>query len=88
MIDRYGATRYLRESGAEEIHRDQFGILYSKDFGADSLSMVEVINSTPEPDGSFKHYFLSVPPDLRTAHEAVAWTFGMSASEYRPDSES
>jgi len=49
--------------------------------------MVEVINRTSEPDGSFKHHFLCVPPHLSTAHEAVAWTFGMSASEYRPELE-
>ena len=27
--------------------------------------MVEVLNSTPEPDGSRKTYFLRVPPDIR-----------------------
>src|SRR5258708_19796990 len=37
--------------------------------------MIEVINRTPEPDSSFKHYWLRVPPTMRTAREAVAWTF-------------
>ena len=46
--------------------------------------MVEVRNSTPEPDGSRKTYFLRVPPTVRTAREAVAWTFGLGAVEYRP----
>ena len=40
------------------------------------LTVVEVVNSTPEPDGSHRRYFLRVPPDTRTAREAVAWTFG------------
>jgi len=46
--------------------------------------MVEVRNSTPEPDGSRRTYFLRVPPTMRTAREAVAWTFGLGAVDYRP----
>ena len=45
--------------------------------------MVEVLNSTPEPDGSFKDYWLRVPPTMETARQAVAWTFGLAdASDY------
>ena len=50
--------------------------------------MVEVRNSTPEPDGSCKTYFLRVPPATRTARAAVAWTFGLGAVEYRPAAQS
>jgi uncharacterized protein DUF6745 len=46
--------------------------------------MVEVRNSTPEPDGSHKRYWLRVPPEVHTAREAVAWTFGLSADSYQP----
>ena len=49
--------------------------------------MVEVVNSTPEPDGSRRTYFLRVPPTTRTATAAVAWTFGMRESEYAPARE-
>lgn len=51
------------------------------------LVMVEVINSTAEPDGSFKRYFLRVPPHVRDADEAVAWTFRLKKEEYHPDVE-
>ena len=44
--------------------------------------MVEVVNSTPEPDGSWKTYFLRVPPQMRSCQEAVAWTFNCSPDEY------
>lgn len=44
--------------------------------------MVEVVNGTEEPDGTFKNYHLRVPPNITTAHEAVAWTYGMKAEEY------
>jgi len=39
-------------------------------------------------DLRWKDYFLRVPPDMNTAHEAVAWTFGMSVDEYHPDYQS
>jgi hypothetical protein len=52
--------------------------------GEDAIVVVEVVNPTPEPDGSFKDYFLRVPPDSTTAHGAVAWTFGVEADDYFP----
>jgi hypothetical protein len=85
MIERYGQERYLLDSKAEEIHRDDFGVLYRKDIpGDEALVMVKVVNSTPEPDGTFKDYFLRVPPAIVRAKQAVAWTFGMEESQYEP----
>jgi hypothetical protein len=88
MIERFGAAQYVLQSGAQEIHRDQYGVLYLKSLpGDDSIVMVKVINKTPEPDGSSREYFLRVPPDMRRAKTAVAWTFGMSEDEYDPQVE-
>jgi hypothetical protein len=99
MMERYGLPRYLLDSGAVEIHKDDFGTLYRKEIpGDEPLVMVKVVNSTPEPDGSFKDYFLRVHPELRpllsnnrmgepqalTAHNAVASTFGKRGGEYAP----
>jgi hypothetical protein len=85
MIERYGQARYLLDSGAVEIHSDDFGTLYRKEMPNDeALVMVKVVNSTPEPDGSFKDYFLRVPPTMTRAHEAVAWTFGKDEATYQP----
>ncbi len=85
MIDRYGADRYLVDSNAQEIARDDFGILFRKVIPDDEdLVMVKVVNSTPEPDGSLKDYFLRVPPTMKTAREAVAWTFDVPAARYTP----
>lgn len=76
MIDKYGQGQYLMDSGATERHRDDWGVLYEKQMGRDeALVMVKVVNSTPEPDGTYKDYFIRVPPDMRTAREAIAWTF-------------
>ncbi|GAA2645547.1 hypothetical protein GCM10009864_04690 [Streptomyces lunalinharesii] len=46
--------------------------------------MVEVVNSTPEPDGTHRTYWLRVPPRTRTARQGVAWTFGIAEEGYAP----
>ena len=96
FIERYGLTRYLVDSGAEKIAEDEFGELYRSELpGDEPLVMVKVINSTPEPDGSSKPYFLRVHPEARlllkdgfgdsqklTPLNAVASTFGLTGAEY------
>ena len=89
MLERYGESRYLEDSGAKQIQRDKCGALYRKEIpGDEPLVMVRVINATPEPDGHKKIYWLRVPPTMETAREAVAWTFGVEAKKYRPQIES
>ncbi|MFD0313314.1 DUF6745 domain-containing protein [Streptomyces flavalbus] len=88
MLEHYGYDRYLEESGAEPVHRDETGVLWRIELeGDEPLVMVEVVNSTPEPDGSHRTYWLRVPPRTRTAREGVAWTFGLDAADYTPERE-
>lgn len=85
MIEIYGEAKYLMNAGANLVHTDEFGRLYElKRPNGDHMQMVRVTNSTPEPDGTFKDYFLSVPPFMKTAKQAVAWTFNMQENEYCP----
>lgn len=86
MLDRFGADRYIQESGATRLHTDDWGILWSAPLPDDEvLVMVEVVNSSPESDGTFKNYWLRVPPTTKTAKEGVAWTFGFDkADDYHP----
>jgi hypothetical protein len=85
MLEHFGYERYLREAGAQRVSQDESGILWRLNFSDDEpLVMVEVINSTPEPDGTSRVYWLRVPPATRTAREGVAWTFGLTEAEYRP----
>ncbi|MEU0371101.1 DUF6745 domain-containing protein [Streptomyces sp. NPDC006283] len=85
MLEYYGYDRYLAESGAEPVHRDETGILWRITLADDEdVVMVEVLNSTPEPDGTHRTYWLRVPPTTRTAKEGVAWTFGIQADAYEP----
>lgn len=89
LIEMYGVERYLKDAEAVKIHEDKYGALYVKDDILDeSLKMVKVLNSTPEPDGTTNVYYLRVPPHMKTAKEAVAWTFFMEEDEYDPLIES
>jgi hypothetical protein len=99
MTDLYGPAKYILDSGAIPIHADDCGTLYrAEQQGDEPLLMVKVINSTPEPDGHSKEYWLRVQPELRpmlkdnqfgepqelTARNAIASTFGKRGEEYRP----
>jgi hypothetical protein len=85
MIERQGAEHYMQQCGAERVHTDEWGTLWRARFRDDEdLVMVQVTNSSPEPDGTFEDYWLRVPPNIRTARGAIAWTFGEEARTYRP----
>ena len=100
MIERFGADRYMRDAGAIVIdHDERWGTLWRKPRAGDSdMLMLEVVNRSPEPDGSFRHYWLRIQPECRpmptksgmtlgapqplTALNAVASTFGKRGKEY------
>lgn len=89
MIEHYGQGRYLLDCNAKQIQEDECGVLYRIDLhGDEPLVMVKVKNSTASPDGTFEEYFLRVPPSMRTAREAVAWTYSLSPDFYNPTIES
>jgi len=91
MIERYGAKRYAEDSGATLVHEcpvnhPLLGLktakLWRKEVPDDEpIVMVDLLNSTPEPDGSIKRYQLRVDPNAydghaaRDCHAAVASTW-------------
>ena len=96
MIERYrhgedihGAAAFIRDAGGERLdHDERCGTLWLRRIpGDEPIMIIEVVNRTREPDGHFKHYWLRVPPTMRTAREAVAWTFNMPAGRYAPEKE-
>src|SRR4029077_9845682 len=93
MIERYkhgeeirGAAAYMRDAGGKTLdHDERFGTLWRRELDGDEpIVILEVINSTREADGSFKHYWLRVPPDIKTAHAASAWSFDIPVKDYAP----
>ena len=96
MVERYrhgeevhGAAAFIRDAGAVRLdHDERYGTLWRRNVPSDEpIVAVEVVNSTRAPDGSFKRYWLRVPPEMSTAREAVAWTFGLRATQYAPVKE-
>jgi hypothetical protein len=83
MIEIMTPQRYIALGGAKKVAEDETGVLWRKIWlNYDIWTAVEVINATPEPDGSRKHFFLQVPANMQTAREAVAWTYGMRPDAY------
>lgn len=104
MIDRYGPVRYFVDSGATvvcELGADEpvaglrTGRLLRKDVPRhEPIIYADLLNSTPEPDGTVKRYMLRVDPDAyggkaaRNLHAAVASTWrnadgSLHFSDYR-----
>lgn len=83
MIDMYGEGKYIEDIGAKPIHEDRFGRLYQVKFQNDSedLFMIRLVDSTPQPSGEYKIYWLNINPEHyngaagKIAHAAVASTW-------------
>ena len=83
---------FIEQTDARLISQDEYGKLYEKQLrGEHPMLFVEVNNPTPSPDGSYKKYFLDVAGlarklgwQIKTAHDAVAATWGKKASEFNP----
>jgi hypothetical protein len=80
LLEIYGYERFIEESGAKLIHSDKLNgspvDLYRIEIGDVVIEGVLVINSTAEPDGEFKKYFIQVEPGkFDRAIAALASTF-------------
>jgi hypothetical protein len=88
MLERFGDERFVREAGLVSHGKDDFGEVFIQEFDNDEpLVLVKVVNSTPEPDGSFRDYYLRVDPN---AYNGKARNIGRAAvaSTWRyPDGE-
>ena len=95
MCELYGWVNFFRDSGAELLDEqtDQLGHplrLWRSEALPDEpepIVMVEVTNSTPEPDGHYKTYTLRVDPSHTNAFDAQASLFMMDTEVYAPELE-
>lgn len=85
MMWKYGMNRFLEETGAILEQEDGYGWLYRIDTPEGPEKFVKVVNGTPEPDGSYRDYILATNPDVTTAHEAVARSYGRTVDTYAPE---
>jgi hypothetical protein len=79
LLDRIGYERFLDIAGSELVAQDDFGKLWRCGLRIDNepLHVVDVLNTTPEPDGSHRRYLLGF---RRTAARPVRPSRGRSAS--------
>jgi len=94
LIEQYGLLRYSMERGFRSVDHDAYfgATLYVKGGKRTSYGdisrrecVVELVNSTPEPDGTHRHFARRVPGNMNTAHQAVAWTFSFdNPRDYMP----
>ncbi len=83
MIEIMTPARFIALGGATRVAQDETGTLWRRTWSmGDNWAAVEVVNGTAEADGTRQRYYLQVPPDLRTARAAVAWTYGMPEHQY------
>jgi hypothetical protein len=93
MIDQYDrpyAGKYLEDSDSVLVDADidQYGRaveLYRKEIKNDEpIIMIKVHNSSLEPDGTRKIFFIEVPPETTTALGGQAWTCYETEETYNP----
>src|SRR5260370_30075406 len=97
MSSKVRPPAFLRDAGAVRLDHDAaLGTLWRREMpDGEPLVMVEVVNRSRAPDGSFTHHFLCVHPELRplladgrfgprpplTARNAVASTFRLRGAD-------
>lgn len=82
LMERYGLSRYLRDTGAKPVSEDKYGTLYDMNDAENPYQLVQVTNGSPEPDGTYQEFFLHVRPGHKTPLEAVASTYKVSPDIY------
>ena len=85
-----GFDRVMTHKNCKIIHKDESTdqVLFEiKGVFDEPIKYVRVWNSTAEPDGSYKPYYLCVPPEMMRCKQAVAWTFRKEEKDYNPSQE-
>ena len=84
-ISHMGFDRFFAALAVAAVDRGAAGDLYLlSGFGSGTVALVRVEDRVRGPDGTPHVHWLPVPPDISSAREAVAWTFGKSAGEWQP----
>ena len=88
IAERMGFAWLLEHCGARRIAADEYGTLWRipdpRSPDGHDMVVVDVLNSTREPDGTPRRYILRVPPDQTVPRDAIGWTFGLPPDAYGP----
>jgi hypothetical protein len=77
--------RFVQEIGARYVDGGDQGVLYEIELPDDPEEVARYVQV--QDASTDREYYLRVPPTIQTVEEAVAWTFGLTAGEYRPARE-
>jgi len=78
MLEIFGMDALLKEGKAILVDRDpdpHTGTLWRVPMWDEDIWLLELLNSTPESDGSYKTYVIRVPPNMLSAKQALAHSF-------------
>jgi hypothetical protein len=87
MIDIMTPERFVASGDPICVSKDETGVLWRRRWShrgvtIGSWTALEVMDGTPLADGARRRYVLRVPSHLKTAREAAAWTYGLTAGQY------
>lgn len=90
MLEIHGYEKYLEQRKAKEISRDELHgktrRLLEFTLANEPIRVIEVVNGTREPDGTYRKFILGcVRRDGRfpeTPNEAIAWSYGINEKVY------
>jgi hypothetical protein len=83
--ERLGPERFIALVGGTRIDRSPRGELVAVELGNDPEGVAHYVQV--QDASTQRQYYLRVPPNITSADEAVAWTFGLSGQEYQPAQE-
>jgi hypothetical protein len=89
MLEIFGFAKYLQQRKAKLISEDVDGAgnprkLYEIDVAGEAVRIIELNNSSIEPDGSRRKFHLGAMPG-ETPHEAVAASFGFNPKAFKEE---
>jgi hypothetical protein len=85
LEERLGNDRFVELVGGSCIDKGERGELIVVDLGNDPERVAHYVHV--QDTSTERQYYLRVPPSIRHADEAVAWTFGLNEQDYRPVQE-
>jgi hypothetical protein len=80
-----GPERFIALVGGTSIDQSQRGELIAIDLWNDPERVAHYVHV--QDTSTERQYYLRVPPSIRSADEAVEWTFGLDKQEYQPEQE-
>lgn len=85
VIQERMGERFVSELGGVVLESDPRGTLYEVALPHDPERVARYVQM--QDTSTERRYVLRVPPTIQTAAEAVAWTFQVAATDYRPAQE-